>query len=897
MPRIPNLRRAFRFPWRGAAQTAREVDDELAFHLDMRAAELVAGGMAPDEARREARRQFGDLEYTRRYCEAQGARRERATRRTEYVAELRQDARYALRQLGRARSFALGAIGTLALGIGATTAIFSVVNAVLLRPLPFAEPDRLVQAFVSSPSLGLPPGGLSAPEFLDIAASRRSLAAVGAFVETDLTVSGNGTPERVRAAAATASLFRVLGVGAAVGRVFAAEEDRPGAGPVVVLGDALWRRRFGADPAVVGRTVRFDGVPRVVVGVLPRGFYVGDVVAFVPLALDPANPRPRGAHYLSVVGRLAAGATLETARAELEAYAKRSVRDYREQYADLRMGMVVRPLRDAWVGDVRGTILVLFGAVALLLLLACANVANLLLVRAEGRQREMGVRVALGAGRGRLVRQLLTESLLLAVAGGVLGVALAVWGVRAVVALEPQSLPAGVAVSVDGTVLVVAATLTLLTGLLFGLAPALQASGAALHATIVAGSVGASRGGARGRLRSSLVAAEMALAAVVLVGAGLVGRSFWQLTRVDPGFAREKVLAVDVKLPAARYPDVARVPATFGQILERVRTIPGVRSAAVTSDVPFSGRGGDWVVEVEGRAPSPAGPLASPTFLIVSADYFRTMGIPLEAGRAFTTDDERTPPVVVVSRAMGRTFWPGRDPVGKRVRLGTGRAEFSFPWMEVIGVVGDVRSQELAAETRPTYYLLDAQFPSMVGGAQRSMTLLVRTAGDPLQLVAPVRRAVWALDGELAASNVRTLGDVIAGSVARPRFAAAVLAVFGTAALALAVIGVYAVLSYAVTRRRREMGIRMALGAGAADLRRLVVGQGMRVAVAGLAVGLAAALAGSRVLSSLLFGVSATDPTTFAAAALVLGAAATVACWVPARRASRLNPAAVLRAE
>jgi predicted permease len=385
---------------------------------------------------------------------------------------------------------------------------------------------------------------------------------------------------------------------------------------------------------------------------------------------------------------------------------------------------------------------------------------------------------------------------------------------------------------------------------------------------------------------------------VVLVGAGLVGRSFWRLVRVDPGFSAENVLAVDVKLPEARYADAGRVPAFYGELLARVRALPGVRDAAVASDIPFSGRAGDWVVEVEGRPATEASTLPSPTFVIVSADYFRAMGVPLRGGRTFGAGDgERTAPALVVNRAMARAFWPGGEAVGKRVRFGSGSDNFHFPWMEVVGVAGDVRGQALDAEARPTYYLLDRQFPTIVGGAQRRMMLLVRAAGDPLRLVRPVREAVWSLDRELALADVRTLGDVVAGSVARPRFAALVLAAFGSAALVLAVIGVYGVLSYAVTRRRREMGIRMALGARAADLRRLVVGQGMRVALAGLAAGLLAALAGARLVASLLYGVSPTDAATFGAAALLLVAAAAVACWVPARRAARLDPSAVLRAE
>ena len=886
-------RRAFRLP-RSARAVEREVDEELAFHIAMREAALRRSGLSGDDARLRAQQRFGPVGPVRAEC----VEIDRGLARREgihvFAEECMQDIAFALRGLRRAPGFAAAAILTLAVGIGAATAIFTVVYSVLLRPLPYRDAGRLVAVTTAFPGSGLAQSSLSAPEFLDLAAAGGAFAELGAYDDGEFTLTGTGRPERVRGAEASAGLFRTLGLRAAAGRLYGPDDDRPGAERVVVLGHGLWRRRFGGEAGVVGTTVRVDGVARTVVGVLPPEARLGDAELLVPLALDPARLPSRGAHFLEVIGRLAPGATLGQARAQLAAFADRSRAEYPAIYSDPAFAITALPLREAWFGDVRPTMLVLLGAVALLLVLASVNVANLLLVRAEARQREIAVRTALGAGRGRLVRQLLTETLLLAAVGAAVGLPLAALGVRGLLALNPGALPAGTELAVDAVVLLAALGVVAGAAVLAGLVPAVQASSLDVRSAIVEGTAA---GGTRGsRLRSALVAFEVTAATVVLIGAGLVGRSFWRLQGVDPGFATASVLTMELTLTGPRYRTPGAVPAFYQSLLERLGALPGVRSVAAVSHLPLGGRTGDWTIEVDGRAASPVDPLPSPSFRIVAGDYFRTVGVPVRAGRGFGPGDgERTGPAAVVSEALARVAWPGESPLGKRFRL-SGGGEVTFPWMEVVGVAGDVRSEALGSAARPTYYMLDTQFASMVGGSDRTMSLVVRTAGDPRPLVAAVRQAVWGLDPDVAVPAVRTLAEVRSGAVSRPRFAAVVLLAFGGAALLLAVTGVYGVLSYTVVRRTRELAIRMALGARAASVRRLVLASGLRLAAGGVVVGVVCAAVGSRVLTSLLYDVGTRDPATFAGAVGLLLAAAFGASYVPALRATRTDPAAALRA-
>ena len=884
-------RAAFRLPFRRRVET--DVDDEIAFHLAMRAEQLRQRGLAPDVARDAAQRRFGDLDQVRQECveiDRGHVRRQRAIMSLE---DLMQDVIFALRGLRRAPGFAAAAILTLAIGIGSAAAIFSVVYGVLLRPLPYPDADRLVKLGATLPGLSVSNGNLAQAEYVDLLAMH-SFSNIAAYHESDRTLGGDGPPERLDVAFASASLFPTLGMHAAMGRVFDAEEDHPGGPAVIVLSHGLWTRRFGADSGIVGRTVSMDGISRTVVGVLAPGDRLGRAEAFVPILSNTNGDAQRGNHYLDVIARLNPGTTLARARAELATYASLAATQYPE-YEGVGFLMDARPLREALYGDARPMMVSLLGTVVLLLLLAAVNVANLLLVRGEARQREIGVRVALGANRGRLVRQLLTESFVLALAGAIVGVPLAASGVRVLFALNPDVVPPGAEVVLSGGVVAAVALIVAAAALVAGLVPALHAGRTDVRSAIATGAAG---GGQRGsRTRALLVVAEVALAAVMLVGAGLVGRSFWRLHAVDPGFRPDGALVMDVSLPRVRYDSSPKVLGFYERAIDELRALPGVRAVAAISNLPLSGESGDWVLEAEGR-PASSAALPSPDYTIATTDVFPALGIRVLEGRGFASIDRATdPPVIVVNRALARVFWPGEQQVvGRRLRLAGGPPENPLPWMTVVGVVEDVHGAALSVAPRPGYYVLDTQFARMLL-VPPSMTLVVRTAGDPEQLTRSTRAVISGLDPDIAVAKLRTLSAVVSGSVARPRFAVAVLGVFGLSALLLAVVGVYGVLSFAMTRRRREIAVRMALGAQSRTIRGLAIGTGLRLAVAGVTVGLIAALAGGRALRALLFEVSPFDPATIIATGVVLLGAALLASWLPARRATTVSPAEVLRGE
>ena len=886
----PGWRRAFHLPF-GARRVEVDVDEEIAFHLVMREERLRARGLAPEDARVAAQRRFGDVEHVRRECVEIDRQRARRRRARDFMEDFMQDVVLALRGLRRAPGFAAAALLTLALGIGSATAIFSVAYGVLLRPLPFPAADRLVEVSIDLAGMETEFGSLSAPEYVDLSRTQRSFTAVAAWVPRDRTLGGDGRPERIPTVSATASLWDVLGVRAAVGRTFTAEEAVAGVPLVVVLGDALWRRRFGGDRSIVGRSVQLDGRARTVIGVLPPEIRLGGADAFTPMGIDPAHLPGRGRHFISVLGRLRPDVTLAQARDELAAFATRSVRENPTNYIGNGFTATARPLREAWFGAARPMMTALLATVMLLLLLAAVNVANLLLVRAEARQREMGVRVALGARRGRLVRQLLTESLILAALGALVGVPLAALCVRSLLAINPGVVPPGAEVAIDGGVLAAVVAVVAIAALVAGVAPALRAGAADVRTAIATGGAGGGKSG--GRLRSALVATEVALAAAMLVGAGLVGRSFQKLLSVDPGFAAQGALVMDVSLPTVRYDTATKVIAFYDLALERLRALPGVRAAAATGSLPLGGGTSQWSVAVEGR-PNADRDLETPFIVNGTADLFRALGIAIVRGRAFGPDDqESSAPVTVVSEALARKVWPGQDAIGKRIRL-SGR---DMPWITVVGVARDVRPEALSEPPKPTYYLLAPQFARMSGVADQAVTFVLRTGGDPAALTNAARGAIAEIDRELALNNVRTLESVVTSSVARPRFAASVLGAFGLSALVLAVVGVYGVLSYAMTRRRHELAVRMALGARPGQVRRLVMGSGLRLAAAGVAAGLVVAVAGGRVLTALLYEVSPTDPATLVAVGLMLLAAAAAASWLPAWRATTVTPAEVLRGE
>ena len=794
-----------------------------------------------------------------------------------------QDLRYALRTLRRNVGFTMAAVLTMALGIGATSAIFSVVDGVLLRPLPYAAPERLVMVWGRYANFGRT--ATSLPDFLDWRASSRTIGQMAARHGAVFNLTGEGEPEQLSADRVTANFFPTLGVAPVLGRGFAEHEEEPGQGNVVILGHGFWQRRFGGETSVVGRPIRLNGQPYTIVGVAPPGFrFADDVDLYAPVVRDSAAGRR--SEYLTVFGRLAPGATVQQAGAEMATILRRLAEQYPATNANLLSEVV--GMHDDVVGTVRPALLVFMGAVGLVLLIACANVANLLLARAAVREREMAVRAAIGAGRGRLVRQLLTESLVIALLGGALGLLLAFWAVGLLRAAEFDLLPRLHEVRVDTTAALFALGVATVTGILFGLAPAVRLSGGALHGALKDGARGAA-GGAVTRFRNALVLGEVAVALVLLVGAGLLLRSFDKLNRVQLGFRAEGVLTYNVVLPSARFEQPSQLPPAYDALLERTRAIPGVRAASVSNGLPMGGAG--YIsFAIDGREGRPEANEDLQPFR-VSPDHFRVLGIPLKQGRLFGPGDvEGAPRVAVVNEEMVRRYFDGRSPIGRRVTFGD-PADTSSVWWTVVGVVGDVAQEGVTAKPYAQLYRPIAQNPG------RGLTVAIRTAGDPMAIAAQARRALRAFDPELPLSDLRTMEDRIGENLAQPRVSMLLLAGFAGIALTLAAIGIYGVIAYAVAQRTREIGIRMALGATTADVRQLVVRQGMTPVLIGVVVGVGAALLLTRLMSSLLFGVSATDPATYAGVALFLAGVALAASWLPARRATRVQPVIALRQE
>ena len=801
---------------------------------------------------------------------------------------LLQDLRYAARTLLRRPGFAAVVVLTLALGIGANSAIFSVVNSVLLNPLPYANPERLVMVWGRYPDFGRV--STSLPDFRDWRERTRSFAQLAAWHGTIFNLTGDGSePQQLTADRVTANYFATLGVRPALGRAFTAEEERAGGNDdVVVLSHGLWQSRFGGDPGIVGRQINLSGRPYTVVGVAPKAFrFWHDVDLWAPLRADTAA-YSRRAEYLTVFGRLKPGVTVRQAASDLADVVRQLAAQYPETNTVLR-SEVVSMHKDV-VGKVRPALLVFSGAVGFVLLIACANVANLMLTRAASREREIAIRATLGAAQSRLVRQALTESVLLAVAGGVLGLLFASLGVDALRSSGLDVVPRLAEVSLDARVVGFTLLLSLLTGLLFGLAPALRFASDDLQSTLREGARGASAGAAARRLRDALVLAEVALALVLLVGAGLLVRSFQQLNRVDPGFDPERVLTYGVILPRAKYGEGSRLPAVYDALLERTRGVPGVRAAAVSTSLPMESPP-YTTYSVEGRPEPRVGEIQDVQPFQVSPDYFRVLGIKLRRGRLL---DERDGPqsqrVAVINVEMARRVWPGQDPIGAHITFDD-PSDTAAVWWTVVGVVGTVAQEGLTAKPYAQLYRPIAQ------GESRAVWVSMRTAGDPLAAAAGARQALKAVDPDLPLNDLRTMEQRIAETVAQPRVSVALLGVFAAVALALAAIGIYGVVSYGVAQRTREIGIRMALGAKPADVLRLVIRQGMTPVAAGVALGIVGAFAATRAMATLLYGVSATDPMTFAVVAVFLAAVALVATYLPARRAMGVPPTEALRYE
>lgn len=823
----------------------------------------------------------------------------------EHMDALWGDIRYSLRGMRNSPGFTAVAVLTLALAIGANTAIFSIVHAVLLRSLPYRDPERLVRIWETGPPIRVradrtpvsPANFLSwsgaADLFEDIAASNSGS-------NRSVTLTGSATPVKLPADGVRGGFFRMLGIEPILGRAFLPEEEQPGHDQVVLLSYDLWQRQFGADPAVVGQAIILDGQSHQVVGVLPAGFRSPERLAsqsgeflLRPLTFDAAAASDYGPHFLYVIARLKPGSSLSEVQARLDVIARGIEREYPEMKG---WGARVTPLQNDLVDGVQQALWIVLGAVGCVLLIACANVANLLLARVTQQTREMAIRAALGAGRLRLIRQMLTQSLLLALFGSVLGIALAFWGTDVLVSLAPQDIPRVRESGIHLSVLAFAGLICALTGVAFGLAPALQISRPDLNESLRESSRTATGGAAGGKLRGMLVVAEMALALVLVIGAALLIKTFRAVQSVEPGFRPENVLAMNIAPPQSAYSEPAARVAYFDQVLERVEALPGVRSAAVVSHFPLEGSGGGGF-QIEGREQPASAPRLDAEFRSMSPAYFQTMGIPLIEGRSFTPQDAaESVTVAVINNTMARRFWPNENPLGKRLRR---RAPLERPWLTVVGIVGDVKHQGLTLDPYAEVYVPYLQ-PSW-GGPESPFPfprdLVVRSDADPGNLIPALRQQVWAVDKNQPVSSVRILAVMLADSVSRQRFNMLVLSVFAAIGLVLAAVGIYGVLAYAVTRRVHEIGIRVALGAQRSQIVSMIVGQGMTLAIAGAAIGIAAALVLTRVLSSLLFGVTATDTATFLAVPALLLGVAFAACFIPAWRATRVNPVEALRCE
>jgi len=866
-----------------------ELDRELRFHLEQQAEENLVRGMPPGEARRAALRKFGGYTQIQEEC--------RDMRRTNYIENFWRDLRYAARMLGGNPGFTAIIVLTLALSIGANSAIFSVIDGVLLRPLPYPHANQLARVFFHSSTYAKFP--LNPFDFRDFRERLTSFESLAGYTRGDRQLSGSGRPERFLGFQITAGFFHTLGLDPARGREFTRNEETEGNGRSVILSDRLWRSRFAADPTILGRKITLDAEPYTVVGVMPpgtqhpgneyHGVAQGETVdVWTPFTLR-GDPNQRGSHYLEVIGRMKPGVAAPQAQAELNAV----IAQVRRLHPDALEGWsaLVFPLYQEIVGPSERLLLVLLGAVGLVLLIACANAANLLLARATVRRREIAVRAALGAGRSRLVRQMLTESLLIAGIGALLGLAIAAAGVRVLVALLPADFPRAAAIHVNAAVFAFTALIALATGLLFGLAPALQAVRADLQDSLRDGGRGSTSGGTQLRLRNALLVGEVSLACILLIGAGLMLRSFVNLLRTDPGFRPDHLLTATVALPDKTYKPVEMLH-FWTRLSANLNSVAGIRAAGIGTDLPWTGWddniGG---LTIEGKKP-PAHQEFHARYHVASPDYFRAMGIPLVRGRFFTdADTMKAPLAMMINQAMARRYWPGEDAVGKRITFEDHPKETD--WMTIVGVVGDVKDRPESPEAQNSMWWPVEQSPVYVG----QMSVAVRGNSDAAALTGDLRAAVHQLDPTLAVADVRPMNDIADANVSTPRFALFLVALFAGLALTLAAIGIYGVISYSVNQRTHEFGLRMALGADSGDVLRLVLRQGVRLALLGVALGLVGALALARVLWNLLYRVSVADPATFLTVPLVAIAVALLACYLPARRATSVDPAHALRAE
>ncbi|MEN3332202.1 MAG: putative transport system permease protein [Blastocatellia bacterium] len=864
-----------------------ELDEELRYHLERQIEENLGKGMTAAEARYAALRAMGGIEQQKEEC--------RDMRRVHFIEDLMQDLRYGLRVLAKSPVFTAVAVLTLALGIGANTAIFSVVNELLLRPLPFRDAERLVTLWEVSPE-GRHQNTTSRANFRAWREQSTTFEGMAAFSDQRLNLTGDREPEEVSVQLATPELFQVLGVEPLLGRTLN-EDDGRARSAGVVLAYGIWQRRFGGDPEIVGKPITLNGMPFNIVGVMPAGFQwhirgrsgTGKPAEMWAVLVMPTEGPATLGRFLSVVARLKPGVSREQGEAEIKAIEARLGQDapqYNRGY-----GAEAIPLREQFVGNVRPALWILLGAVGFVLLIACANVANLLLARAAARQKEVALRTALGAHRWRIVRQLLTESLLLALLGSLLGLGLAWWGIPALVAISPRDLVNLQGVGINLKVLAWTLAISLATGIIFGIAPALEATRLNLNEALNEGGKGGGGQGAHSRrLRSVLVVAEVALALVLLASAGLMVKSFARLRNIDTGFNPENVLTMVVRLAGAKYREDPQVVGFFRQATERIGALPGVRSIGIVNYLPlYGGLGSSTGFTIEGQPELPPGEGPGANVRVSDAGYFSAIGIPLLRGRNFTdVEDRQAKHVVLISESLARQYFPGEDPLGKHISV----EMFDKPNpTEIIGIVGDVRYDSLTDAAEPTVYF---PHPDLT---YEFMTLVIRTDSDPAAIAAAVRGEVREIDPNQPVSDVRTMKQVMADTVGRARFNTLLLGLFAGLATLLAAVGIFGVMNYSVTVRTREIGIRVALGAQPSQVLMLILRQGLLLTLTGIGIGLAGALALTRIMSSLLFGVGATDPLTFAAIVVLLTVVSVIACYIPARRATRVDPVTALRHE
>ncbi len=863
-----------------------ELDEDIQEHIARETQDNLDRGMSPEEARYAAMRKFGNVMQVKEEA--------RDVWNLLWLEQLLEDMRFGLRLLRKNPGFTLVAILTLALGIGANAAVFSVVYAVLLRPLPYKDPASLLVLHETTPKVG--DVSVSFPNFIDWRAASRTFRQMAAVQAVDFNLAGVTQPENISGDAVSPNFLSMMGVRPFLGRDFDASEEKPGTAPVLLLSFSLWQSHLGGDPNAVGKTITLDGRSFTIVGVLPPNYRSLDTTdVMLPIgvwATDNSGAiKERGERGdMVVIGRLAAGAGFGQARAEMEGIAARLAIEY--PGSNDQFSVKLQPIRQAFVGDMKTAILVLFGAVLFVLLIACANVANLFLVRGASRTKEIALRIAFGASRGRIIRQMLTESLILACFGGVVGVGLALGGIRGMARLIPGDMLSGATVNLNGAVLLFVAGVVALAAFIFGLAPALHSTKPDVQSELKEGGRSSGGGVAQNRLRGALAVAEISLALVLLIGAGLMMKSLYRLLEVDPGFRPERVLTMGMDLRAQQYSEDPAVLNFWQQLIDRVSALPGVQSAAVGTVIPLTDSHSRSDVTIEGMALPTPGNFPHPDVHIVSPGYITALGIPLLRGRTFTDqDNEKAPLAGMINAMVARRFFPNEDPIGKRFMFGHPSAANPPKWYTVVGVVSDTRLYGLANPARLEVYVPFRQNP------RNSMALVVKSGADPASLTSAIRDAVQSIDKDQPVFAVSTMQELVSNSVATRRMTLVLLGLFSGLALVLGAIGIYGVISYSVAQRTHEIGIRMALGAPRADVFRLVVGEGLKLAGAGITIGIAAAFGLARLLSSLLYGISATDFETFLGVAVLLALVALVACYVPARRAMRVDPTVALRYE